>query len=255
VATLLANFGSNAISTTGNVTTGNILPGGYVSAVGNVTGAYIFGNGSQLTGIVSSYGDANVVANLAALGSNPISATGNISAGNLIATGNIVLTGSLIGSGASPAPSLSGFSSVNAVTLSATGNVNATFGVNTGTFVLGSSDVLNIGTTAANSTIRIGNSTPVAILIGANTTNTVIDIGNTTSNVVIPGLVNANIISATGNVSGNNISATTAFQLPVYANTTVRDAAISSPAIGMLIVVGNIYQGYNGSAWGNIALT
>jgi hypothetical protein len=47
---------------------------------GNITvnaSSYFVGNGSLLTGIVSSYGNANVVANLAALGSNPISTTGN----------------------------------------------------------------------------------------------------------------------------------------------------------------------------------
>jgi hypothetical protein len=45
------------------------------------------GNGSQLTGIVSSYGNANVAANLAAFGSNPISTTGNVTAGNFISGG------------------------------------------------------------------------------------------------------------------------------------------------------------------------
>jgi hypothetical protein len=58
-----------------------------------------------------------------------------------------------------------------------------------------------------------------------------------------------------GNITGNNISATTAFQLPVYANATARNAAISNPTVGMLIVVGNTYQGYNGVSWGNITLT
>jgi len=62
-------------------------------------------------------------------------------------------------------------------------------------------------------------------------------------------------VGATGNITGNNISATTAFQLPVYANATARNAAISNPAVGMLIVVGNTYQGYNGVSWGNITLT
>jgi hypothetical protein len=41
----------------------------------------------------------------------------------------------------------------------------------------------------------------------------------------------------------------------VYANTTTRDTAISSPIVGMLIVVGNTYQGYDGASWGNITLT
>ena len=39
------------ISATANVTGGNILTGGIVSATGNITGSYILGNGSQLTGI------------------------------------------------------------------------------------------------------------------------------------------------------------------------------------------------------------
>ena len=70
-------------------TTGTYVTG-VVSATGNISGNYFVGNGSQLTGIVSSYGNANVVANLAALGSNPVSTTGNIIAGNLDAI-NLVI--------------------------------------------------------------------------------------------------------------------------------------------------------------------
>ena len=97
VATLLAGFGSNTISTTGNITGGNILGGANVNAVthtgttvsvtGNITGSFFVGNGSALTGITSNYGNANVAANLAAFGSNPISTTGNVTAGNFIGGG------------------------------------------------------------------------------------------------------------------------------------------------------------------------
>ena len=97
VATLLAGFGSNTISTTGNITGGNILGGANVNATihtgttvsvtGNITGSNFFGNGSQLTGIVSSYGNSNVAANLAAFGSNPISTTGNVTAGTFVSGG------------------------------------------------------------------------------------------------------------------------------------------------------------------------
>lgn len=73
VSSFMAAFGSNVVSTTGNITAG-----------------YFVGNGSQLTGVVSSYGNANVVANLAALGSNPVSTTGNITAGNISAN-NLVI--------------------------------------------------------------------------------------------------------------------------------------------------------------------
>jgi hypothetical protein len=81
----LAVTGTAYISS--NITGGNILTAGIVSATGNITGSYILGNGSQLTGIVtSSYGNSNVVTLLSAFGSNTISTTGNITGGNVIAT-------------------------------------------------------------------------------------------------------------------------------------------------------------------------
>jgi hypothetical protein len=73
---------------TGASVVGGVITGTSASVTGNITGSYILGNGSQLTGIAaSSYGNANVAANLAAFGSNPISTTGNITAGNISATG------------------------------------------------------------------------------------------------------------------------------------------------------------------------
>jgi hypothetical protein len=76
-------------SATGNITGGNIVTAGQVSATGNITGSFFVGNGSLLTGIAAGgYGNANVAANLAAFGSNPISTTGNVTAGNFI--GNVV---------------------------------------------------------------------------------------------------------------------------------------------------------------------
>ena len=71
-----------------SVFTVNVGATGDVSAVGNVIGNYIFGNGSQLTGISSNYGNANVAANLAAFGSNPISTSGNITGGYFIGNGS-----------------------------------------------------------------------------------------------------------------------------------------------------------------------
>ena len=87
-----------ALAVTANVTGGNILTGGSISAGGNITGAYILGNGSQLTGLAAPYGNANVVANLVALGSNPVSSTGNVTGGNLRATTDINAGGNINGS-------------------------------------------------------------------------------------------------------------------------------------------------------------
>ena len=40
-------------------------------------------------------------------------------------------------------------------------------------------------------------------------------------------------------------------QLPIYANNTARDSAISSPNAGMIIFnsTGTKFQGYTGAAW------
>jgi hypothetical protein len=60
-----------------------------------VSGNFFIGNGSQLTGIAASYGNANVATFLAAYGSNTISTSGNVTAGNII--GNISITGNVQG--------------------------------------------------------------------------------------------------------------------------------------------------------------
>jgi hypothetical protein len=61
---------------------GNATIGGNLGVTGNITGAYLIGNGSQLTGLPAGYTDSNVVTLLSSFGSNTISTTGNITAGN-----------------------------------------------------------------------------------------------------------------------------------------------------------------------------
>jgi len=93
----LAALSSNPVSTTGNITAGNVLTGGTVSATGNISANFFLGNGSQLTGLPATYGNANVVANLAALASNPVSTTGNVTGGNILTGGLISATGNISG--------------------------------------------------------------------------------------------------------------------------------------------------------------
>jgi hypothetical protein len=92
----VSNVGN--ISATGNITGGNLITAGIVSATGNVSGNFFIGNGSQLTGLPATYGNANVATFLAAYGSNTITTTGNITAGNII--GNISITGNVTGTSA-----------------------------------------------------------------------------------------------------------------------------------------------------------
>jgi hypothetical protein len=71
------NKTSNTLSVTGNVTGGNIVTAGIISATGNIQGQYILGNGAFLTGIAGG-GNAN---------------TGNVTFDNIniIGTGNLHL--------------------------------------------------------------------------------------------------------------------------------------------------------------------
>ena len=91
----------------------------------------------------------------------------------------------------------------------------------------------------------------------ANVANSAIIAGTVTSagqaNITSVGTLTS--LSSSGNIAGNNVSAITAIQLPVYANVSARNSAISQPTVGMLVVVGNTYQGYNGVTWGNITLS
>ena len=168
----------SGLSLTGNVTTaGNLTLGGTlslasvtgdISTTGNITGGYIFGNGSQLTDIVSSYGNANVVANLAALGSNPVSTTGNITAGYFIGNGSALasITGANVTgtvgnattattAGTVTTAAQANITSVGVLTsLSSTGNVTAA------NFFGNGNTLSNVATTFESTwTVPTGNST------------------------------------------------------------------------------------------------
>lgn len=68
------------VSALGNVSGANLKATGFVSATGNVTGTYLLGNGAFLTGVASSYGNADVAAYLPTF-------TGNLAGGNVLQNG------------------------------------------------------------------------------------------------------------------------------------------------------------------------
>jgi hypothetical protein len=130
--------------------------------------------------------------------------------GNLTVPGNIIMPPgtALTGSGASPAPSISGFTSISAETLSATGNVTSA-NVNTSRMVLGNiggSSITADGRIFTSGNVVAGNINSNGILFA--TGNIAGPHVNVTGNVVA-GNVNSNgVIFATGNITGGNISAT-----------------------------------------------
>lgn len=177
VATFLASYGSNTITTTGNINAGNIITGGIVSATGNISAPFFIGNGSQLTGIsvgagsqivngnssvtvaansnvsISVAGTTNVViiTNTSADITGNLSVTGNIIAGNISAT---LFTGNVSGNA----------TTAGTVTTAAQPNITST-GTLTSVLVSGNANVGNLNT--ANAGIIGGNN--VTFTTGSNT--------------------------------------------------------------------------------------
>lgn len=202
-------------TTVGNVVGGNILTGGTVSATGNVTagaGSFFIGNGSQLTGIVSTYGNANVAAylptytgNITAgniLASGIVSATGNLTAGNVSATN---LTGTLL---TGSQPNITTVGTLGNLTVSGnvgTGNVNVTANVIAGNLLTGGSISATGNITGGNligtgiSGTLLTTSQPNLTSIGTLSSLTV------TSNITGGNVLTGGVVSATGNVTGGNV--------------------------------------------------
>ena len=140
------NIATVLYNSTGNVWTTNIG----LSSVGNITAPYFFGNGSQLTGLGATYGNANVVTLLAGFGSNTVSTTGNVTAGNFITSGIVSATGNVRGAN---------FNTVGLV--SAVGNISGNYFFGNGSQLTGinagSSNKIFNGNSYANIATANGN--------------------------------------------------------------------------------------------------
>jgi hypothetical protein len=172
---------SGAISTTANISGGNLLTTGVVSATSNITG----GNIASL-GVITASGNIISASNI--LGANlstsgTVSAVGNIQGGNLIATANIV-SGNVLTTGVvSATGNITGGNVVTAGTVSATGNITSAANVTGG-------NVLTSGTVSAIGNIQGANLVAVSNIIGGN--------------LSISGQISAggNILFGTGDISG-----------------------------------------------------
>jgi len=228
------------VSATGNVTGGNIRTVGQVTATGNITGSYFLGNGSQLTGLPvqpGTYGNANVAANLAAFGSNPISTSGNITAGYVVGNGSLLsaLTGANVsGTVANATYALNANASTFAGTvttaaqpnitsvgiltaMNTSGAVSATGNI-TGNYFLGNGSQLTGIVTSS-----YGNANVADFLGNGFGSNTI----TTTGNITTGNLLTGGLISATGNITGGNIRSAV-FQAVNSAGGVLRNASGSS---------------------------
>jgi len=225
VTALLASFGSNTISTTGNIYTGNILTNGYYYA----NGAPFSGGGG------STYGNANVVTLLASFGSNSIVTTGNITAGN-ITVANLVNANNFIANVTTIVGNITGGNILTAGIISSTGR--ATYGAVTYANTDGTSG--QVLTTYGNgttyfSTVSGGGGSPG----GSNTQiqynnagsfagNSLMTFDNTTGNIGLGNLV----------INVNDINTVSPINMSTATGTTA-----NGNTVPWRITIGNGYQG------------
>jgi hypothetical protein len=256
VTTLLASFGSNTISTTGNVTSGNL------TASGNVSGTYILGDGSLLSGLAGNYGNSNVTTLMAGFGSNTISTSGNITAGN-VSTGGNVAGNYILGNGSLLTGLTGNYGNSNVITLmaafgantiSSTGNITSgnlnTGGNVTGAYIKGNGGQLTgvVTSISAGTGISINQSTG-AVTVTATNPN---PYGNANVTTLMAGF-GSNTISTTGNITsgylfGNGSQLTGIAASYGNANVNTLLAAWGSNALS---TTGNVTAGYvkgNGSS-------
>jgi hypothetical protein len=229
------NYGNGNVAAflpiySGNIAGGNLaitsaITSNTLSTTGNITGNYILGNGSQLSGLPQQYSNANVSAFMAVFGSNTISTTGTINSDIISTTGNISTTSNLNAQGI----------------VSATGNI-VTAGYFVGNFV--GNVVGNIVVPGSNTQVLFNTNGNVNAVGGftfdTNGPNLLTVLGTISSqgNVQAGNLRTAGLISATGNINGGNVIATN------YTGTTV--------SVGGNINGGNLISAGLISATGNI---
>ena len=238
---------ANITAATGNISGGNILTGGLVSATGNVTSSAnisavnFIGNGSFLTGIDTdataiSNGTSNVtVANnadttvgVAGTTRLTIAATGTTVEGAMTATGNITAIGNVAGGNITTGGLVSATGNVaggNITTgglVSATGNITATGNVAGGNAII-TGDVAGATITGDGSALTALNGTQVTT--GTVAAARVATLNQNTTGTA-GGLSSAVTVSLTGAVTGS-ATFTNAGDTATIATTNTADPTIT----------------------------
>ena len=261
---LTGNILNSTLNVSGNITGGNLLTPGLISATSTITSAANITGGNILTGgLISATGTITSAANVTGaniITAGLITATGNITGGNLLTGGS---GGAISGSG-----NITGGNILTGGLISAAGNITS----GSGSFFIGNGSQLtgviasSAGFPVSNGTSNINAAVNANITVGvAGTSNVAVFAstgvfvtgvnsvtGNITGgNILTPGLISAaglatsgnvetaGYVSATGNVTGGNV-------------VTARLASSAGLTIATTASNGNITIQPNGS--GNIIL-
>ena len=225
-----SNLTSNGLTVNNSVTVGTTL-----GVTGNVNASYYFGNGSQLTGIATTYSNTNVASYLSSNSAITISTTANITSNNHFANSYLYANGVNILTGVTGTYSntnvASYLSSNSAITILTTGNVTANNHIgNSYLFANGVSIFTNITATTATTAqyvtgLTSANVTTALGFVPANS-NAASSYGNTNVAAYLnSGVAGGLQYTPIGNVAG---AASTGSFTSITANGNLTVAAITS---------------------------
>ena len=246
---------------TGRLNAGYITVGTTISAIGNIaTNSYFIGDGSLLTGINANYSNANVAAFLPTYTGNLVSLTGPVTTTANITGGNLRTTGTILASGNITAANLD-TSRVNAANITASGSISAVANITTSGYFIGDGSQLT--------NLPAGNysNANVAAFLPTYTGSipSLTGLLRTTSNIIGGNISTAGQISAVGNITGGNIDGSRVNANVVTVNSTISAAGtitgnnlVGATVTGTTVtaianvVGGNVVTGGQVSAVGNI---
>jgi len=235
------------ISATGNATAGNVLTGGLISATANVTG------GNILTGgLISATGTITATANITGgniLTGGIISATGNLAAGNISTAGNVTasyfignISGNIDAAGANTQVQFNDVGDILGA------SANFTFDKSTNVLTVSNGNIVGGNILTGGLISATGNATAGNVLTGGLVSAT----GNATAGNMLTG----GLVSATGNVTGGNIN--TAGLASITGNviggniTTVGLVSATGNVTGGNVISSALVEGVTVSASGNV---
>ena len=246
----IANTGATALSVAGNVTGGNVLTGGLISATANITGGNVSTAG-QVTATGNVTG-GNIITS-AAVSAGSVSASGTITGGGNITGGNVLTGGLVSGTG-----NVTGGNLITGGLITATGNITSTANIGAGNVNATS----HTGTTVSvTGNVTAGNLNAA----GLSLTSNVVSALNVTGNVAGGNITTAGTISGShtgsgagltsipgGNVTGTVANATLAATATNATNVTGTSGTLgfstSAVTVGLNNLAGGQIQGTGGGA-------
>jgi hypothetical protein len=205
------------VSATGNITGGNLRTGGLISATGNITGGNLLSATLSLSGNILSA--INTTAN--------ITTTANISVGNALINGITATTGNVTGGNLRTTGQMSASGNVTGGNVSTAGLITAVGNITGGNLNTGAQVV-------ATGNVTGGNVISVALVQGTivSATGNVIG-GNVnsgaqivaTGNITGGNILTAGLVSVTGNITGGNVLGGANVNATLFTGTTISVAA------------------------------